>query len=248
MCVWYLPTKGFLPQVAINPNNFNTYWNNFKITAIISLFMYGWSFLYSWRDAAIQGERLQQENVSYQLKQLKSQLNPHFLFNSLNVLTSLIHEDADQAESFTRKLSQIYRYTLEHNENDLVSLSEELTQMAAYRSLLETRFGEAVRFEVDVEDTAGYVAPLALQLLAENAIKHNISSKKKPLTITIKRNNDHLMITNNKQLKHQATDSTGIGLQNIMERYKLISDQQITVADHNDTFKVIIPIIKQRTR
>jgi LytS/YehU family sensor histidine kinase len=168
---------------------------------------------------------VQKENLQSQLEVLRQQVNPHFLFNSLNVLTSLIKLEPDLAEKFTEHLSKVYRYVLENKDNDLVSLNTELDFLEAYLFLLNIRFMDKIRVEFDISiDKNGYlILPLALQLIIENAIKHNSMSKKNPLIIQMFVD-EHLMlnIINNLQERESHMVSTGVGLKNIAHRYELL--------------------------
>ncbi len=189
---------------------------------------------------------LQKENQQSQFEVLKQQVNPHFLFNSLNVLTSLIKIDPSQAESFTERLSKVYRYILEYKEKDLVTLNTEMDCIRAYVFLLDIRFAKKVFVKINLNENfkGAYVVPLALQLLIENAIKHNTFSKKNPLNIELFIDNDnYLNVTNNLQSRETRLASTGIGLVNISKRYSLISEKQPVFEEINKKFVAKIPLI-----
>ena len=169
--------------------------------------------------------RLQKENLQSQFEVLRQQVNPHFLFNSLNVLTSLIKLEPDLAEQFTEHLSKVYRYVLENKDNDLVSLQTELDFLDAYIFLLNIRFMDKIVVKVDIADNKKelLILPLALQLLIENAIKHNSMSKKNPLKIEITIENKNVLnVMNNLQERESHMVSTGVGLRNIEHRYHLL--------------------------
>ncbi len=192
-------------------------------------------------------EQLKRENVVSQLEQLKNQVKPHFLFNSLNTLMSIIPEDADLALDYVQNLSKAYRYILEIKDRKLVSLQEELECIRAYIFLLEIRFGENLLVEIDETGFLEnhHLPPLSLQLLVENAVKHNIISAKKPLKIKIHKNEmDQLIVSNNLQEKQQTMPSTGTGLSNIKNRYEILSNQSIEINKTKDNFSVAIPLIK----
>jgi PAS domain S-box-containing protein len=191
--------------------------------------------------------KVQKENLQSQFEVLKQQVNPHFLFNSLNVLTSLIKVDPDLAESFTERLSKVYRYVLENKEKDLVSLSTELEFLNAYLFLLEIRFMKKLYVEIKV-DRSYYdyqILPIAIQLIIENAIKHNTFSKAQPLKIEIfVDDQQQLNILNNLSLRETRIASTGVGLENINRRYALVSDHKpefIKTAEH---FIARLPLLK----
>lgn len=190
---------------------------------------------------------LQKANLQSQFEVLKQQVNPHFLFNSLNVLTSLIKVEPDLAESFTEKLSKVYRYVLENKEKDMVALSTELDFISAYIFLLNIRFMGKVFVDIDVaKDKYDWIIlPMALQLIIENAIKHNTFSKQKPLNITIYIDDDnYLIVKNNLQTRDTYIQSTGVGLSNISSRYNLIIGKEPEYKKTSDSFIVKIPLVK----
>ncbi len=191
--------------------------------------------------------KVQKENLQSQFEVLKQQVNPHFLFNSLNVLTSLIKIDPDLAESFTERLSKVYRYVLENKEKDLVSLSTELEFLNAYLFLLEIRFIKKLFIDIKI-DKSYYdyqILPIAIQLIIENAIKHNTFSKAQPLKIEIFIDNlDQLNIINNLNVRETKFVSTGVGLENINRRYALVSDQRPEFIKTREHFIAKLPLLK----
>ena len=172
-------------------------------------------------------QKLIAKSANAQFESLKNQLDPHFLFNSLNVLSSLIDENPNQAQQFTDSMSKIYRYVLEQKDKELVSVKEEINFAKTYCELLKTRFEDSVSFEFHIsdEDQKGYVVPLSLQLLLENAIKHNFATVAKPLHIKIYSENGNLIIENNHQARELPNNSTGVGLANIVSRYNLLTSR-----------------------
>lgn len=214
----------------------------------VSTFLHARGFMQNWK-AAMTKESTKQEIVAKtetaKFESLKNQLDPHFLFNSLNVLTSLIGENPNQAEKFTTKLSKVYRYVLEQRNKDLVPISEELTFAKTYMQLLEMRFEDAIEFNIldNVSDGELKMVPLSLQLLLENAVKHNVVSSSKPLVISIYEENNHLIIENNINPKDAIGKSTKVGLQNIADRYGLITDKSVKIENNNTTFKVSLPLL-----
>jgi len=197
-------------------------------------------------EANTQVLKLQKENLQSQFEVLKQQVNPHFLFNSLNVLTSLIKVDPDLAEMFTEKLSKVYRYVLENKEKDLVTLGTELDFIKSYLFLLNIRFAGKVQVKTDVADfeTEKQVVPMALQLLIENAIKHNTFSRKSPLNIEISaQGTGYLTVVNNLQNRKTQMTSTGVGLINISKRYSLLSDAQPVFEMGGKEFIARIPLL-----
>ena len=185
-------------------------------------------------------------NMQSQLEGLKNQVNPHFLFNSLNTLTYLIPENADKSVHFVQQLSKVYRYILELKDKELISLEEELRFLDAYTFLLKERFGENLCVEIDIPDEFlnKNIIPLSLQILCENAIKHNIISSQKPLCLKVFiQNEDKLIVKNNLQKKNQEMNSTRLGLQNIKNRYRFFSEKEVEVIATQEEFVVVLPLI-----
>ena len=213
-------------------------------TIIISIYEGVYSFqLY--RDSLIENKELERKNTQAQLDVLRNQVNPHFLFNSLNTLMSVIPENTDTALKFTEKLSSVYRYILEIRDKEIITLKEELACIDAYRFLLSIRFGQHIefRFENLTDINNKYIVPLSIQMLVENAIKHNVVSKAHPLTITIKIENNHLLVCNNLQLKPKNANSTGVGIKNIQQRYALLANKTISISKTSSQFCVELPIL-----
>jgi len=191
--------------------------------------------------------KVQKENLQSQFEVLKQQVNPHFLFNSLNVLTSLIKIDPDLAESFTERLSKVYRYVLENKEKDLVMLSTELEFLDAYLFLLEIRFMKKLYVDITIDRLYHeyLILPIAIQLIIENAIKHNMFSKANPLRIKIfVDEQQRLTIRNNLNLRETKLESTGVGLENIHRRYALVSDKKPEFLKTTDHFTARLPLMK----
>lgn len=211
---------------------------------IISIFISrGW--LMEWRNTAIEAEQLKSQQLESQNQSLIDQLNPHFLFNSLNVLTHLVYEDADRSAAFIQQLSHIYRYVLDVQEEQLVSLERELEFAGSYLHLQKIRFGGSLHYSLPaVEDEGYFLPPLSLQLLLENAIKHNVVSEQHPLTIRIEKREKKLIVSNNLQLKINTEEHRGrIGLKNIVGRYGFLSTEVPTVQRSEAEFKVELPLL-----
>jgi len=201
-------------------------------------------FFKSWREAAVNEEKLKSELLDYQYKSLVNQVNPHFLFNSLNVLTSLVHDDPDLAVKFIQQLSKVYRYTLENRDRDLVSFEEEKKFIESYLFLLNIRFEDSLKVDLQLNDKKeGMLIPMALQILVENAIKHNMISRQKPLKLKIETCDDVVCVTNNLQLPENKPQSTGFGLDNIKKRLKLLSDKGLEIEQSATTFTAKLPIL-----
>ncbi|MBC7886273.1 MAG: histidine kinase [Ferruginibacter sp.] len=198
------------------------------------------------RQSVEEKEMLKRESLYAQLNALKTQVNPHFLFNNLNTLCSIIPENPKQAVDFVQQMSKVYRHILDVKDEQSITLREELDVLKAYGFLLKTRFGNNLNINIRVPDEKlqKKIAPLSLQLLMENAIKHNIVSADKPLTIDVYALNGNIVVSNNLQVKNQVDESTGTGLDNIRNRYKLLSDQPIAVTESGADFTVSIPLIE----
>jgi two-component system, LytTR family, sensor kinase len=193
----------------------------------------------------VEKEQLERENVVSQLEGLKNQVNPHFLFNSLNTLIHIIPENPDTAIRFVQKLSKVYRYILEIRDTNTTPLSSELEFLKAYIFLLKERFGD--NLHINIHDMQGmeerHIAPLSLQILFENAIKHNIISSEKPLMIDLFIEGDKLIVKNNLQRKNQVQEGTGVGLENIKNRYQLVSKKDVAVIITAQSFMVALPLL-----
>lgn len=205
-------------------------------------------FFSKYKQSELKAEKLKHEIVKSQLKSLKSQVNPHFLFNSLNTLVSIIPDDPQVAVEFVRKLSKVYRYILEMSDTELITLAEEMDFLKSYIFLQEIRFGSKFKVTINVPpDTLNHsVVPLALQILVENAIKHNVVSTEKPLHITMEVDGrDKLIVRNNLQLREQVVESTGTGLSNISNRYQLVAGKQVERIVTTTAFIVVLPLVTQ---
>lgn len=205
-------------------------------------------FYHQLQKTMIEKERLTKESVQGQLEGLKSQVNPHFLFNSLNTLSYLIPENPAKAENFVQKLSKAYRYILEIRERELTTVAEELGFLDSYNCLLKERFGENLHISIDVPDEVRQlqIPPLSLQMLFENAIKHNIVSTQHPLEIKVfVEGKNRLVVKNNLQLKKQEQPSTKVGLENIKSRYLLLTGQEAEVIVTQQHFIVLLPLISK---
>jgi len=203
-------------------------------------------FMHELKNSVEEKELLKRENLHAQLNALRTQVNPHFLFNNLNTLSSLIPENPKHAVDFVQQLSKVYRHILEVEDEKSIPLKDELELLNAYIFLLKTRFGNNLQVNITISDEKlqKKIVPLSLQILMENAIKHNIVSSDKPLHIDVSTENDSLVVSNNLQMKKQINESTGIGLDNIRNRYKMLSDKPVTVTESEGNFTVSIPLIE----
>lgn len=223
---------------------------NYILMAIISLFFY----YFQERERSkkrlqaemLRSARLQKENFEAQLQNLKEQVNPHFLFNSLNVLGSLIHSDREKASEFVNRLSDVYRSFLDNSSREVISLKEELKVVEAYNFLLKTRFGDALIFktEITIDQENYFLPPGALQSLIENAIKHNGSTLKEPLLINIYTKAEELIVENPIKPRPQESPSTRTGLENLKNRYQYLTDRIPSFLKTEKKFIAKIPLLK----
>ncbi len=211
----------------------------------INAFLY---FVRQSKEKASEAEHLKTVVAQSELQQLRNQINPHFLFNNLNVLSALVMKNQQEANSFIESFATVYRHILEAKDQDLTPLEEELNMLKPYQFLLEKRFGEAlvIQFRIPEESHQCYIVPASIQLLIENAIKHNALSVHQPLHITISADpsGQELSVSNKRQSKYKTEKSTGTGLQNIAERYKYATGKSIRVIDAEGVFEVRIPLVK----
>ncbi|RYY97164.1 MAG: hypothetical protein EOO11_11635 [Chitinophagaceae bacterium] len=221
----------------------------------IGLYLLGAVFIYTfltglniYRQAqakVAQAEEVRREFLQMRLQALRNQVSPHFLFNSLSVLSSLVQTDAALAVRFVRQLTKVYRYILDRQELELVTLQQELAFLDAYFFLLQIRFGKKISLQQHLEvDTGSWMLPpLTLQLLVENAVKHNRMSAAQPLRITLHAAPGRVVLANNRSQRDEAGHSTGIGLRNIRGRYALLTRTPVVVDAGSDTFAVTVPLI-----
>ena len=214
-------------------------------TLLVVLVDLGIYLMAQWKSSATEAERFKQENLEFRFDRLKNQVNPHFLFNSLNTLASLVYNDPDTASGFIRQLAKVYRYVLENRDKEVITLAEELTFMEAYLYLVKIRFDDGIRFELDIppEIQSLSIPPMTLQLLIENALKHNIVSASKPLSIKISGKGETLEVRNNLQPKISPEPSTKTGLENIKNRYAFLTQQLVKIVKTETYFSVEIPLL-----
>jgi two-component system LytT family sensor kinase len=218
------------------------------ITLTINIIFHVIYYYNSFQKQKLKEQKVIAGTASAKFDALRSQLDPHFLFNSLNVLNSLIEENTDKAQEFTTGLSKVYRYVLEQKNKELVSLTEELTFAKSYMSLLKMRFEDSLQFNAPevALDSESKVVPLSLQLLLENAVKHNIVNSSNPLKISITEIDGDLVIENNLQPKKILEQSSGFGLANIKQRYHLLTQKKVHVFKSENIFRVSIPILTKQ--
>jgi len=202
-------------------------------------------FMNRLKKTQLEAEQLKKQNIEAQFEALRNQINPHFLFNCFNVLSTLVHKDAEASSKFIAQLSNVYRYLLYNQEKKIVTLQEELAFLDSYTYLLRTRFNDNLIIESKISDGLNQVmvAPASLQMLIENAIKHNVASKKSPLNIVLQTEGDYIKVSNTLQIKEIEEESTKIGLNNIISRYKLLSDKPVKIEKTDALFIVKLPIL-----
>lgn len=195
---------------------------------------------------ALERERYKKESIEAQYQNLTSRLNPHFLFNSLNTLTTIVEEDSKKAVSYIKELSIVYRYVLNSEKSTWVDLPSEIKFTNSYITLLKMRFEENLKLNLDIceKHQLFYILPLTIQLLIENAVKHNEISTSHPLEVKIYCTDEYLIVTNNKQKRQIMPSSTKVGLQNIKDRYWFLVSKEVIVEDTDTTFTVKIPLVK----
>ena len=255
--VYFCNYLNFIVIQGKNPEKFfsgemnfiNWFFINFAI--MISAIGHARGFMAAWKNSTkkeVVEQKLIAKSANAHFESLKNQLDPHFLFNSLNVLDSLIEENPVQAQRFTNSMSKIYRYVLEQKDKELVSVEEEIDFAKTYCELLKTRFEDAVTFDFNIseEDKKGFVVPLSLQLLLENSIKHNFATSSKPLNIKIFTEKGNLIIENNLQTRELPNKSTGVGLANIVSRYNLLTERNVFVEKSEAFFRVKLPILTEK--
>lgn len=215
---------------------------------VVSL-QFGLLFLYKWKGAVVEQEKLRREQVQSELLTLRSHLSPHFLFNSLNILSSLIEPDNNEAHDYLDHFAEVYRYVLKNGDVELIALREELNFLDAYAHLLNKRFTDSLVIERHIDpDYKDYrIPPLAIQLVLENALKHNRLSETVPLQVDIKSIDLPAITVKNNLMPRKVPDheKTGLGLENIRRRYQLSAHKDIRVEKSNDTFMVTLPLIKE---
>lgn len=208
-----------------------------------------WEVIYileKFKEVTAEKQMIEKLQLQQEFSHLKQKVNPHFLFNCFNTLSSLISEDKNQAEKFLDELSKVYRYLLRSNESGMSTVDQELQFINSYYKLLKTRYGNGFELQINIDPKyKEYQLPsLSLQLLVENAVKHNIVSKQKPVQVRIHSSPDaRLIVENNLNKKIHITESTGIGLSNIKEKYKLLNRDEVIVSETNETFMVSVPLI-----
>ncbi len=244
-------------DVIIEENTLSAFLKNNKssnyivpsiVSFVVLLGIHALYFYKAYNENKVKEQKIIAGTASAKFESLKNQIDPHFLFNSLNVLSSLIEENPDNAQWFTISLSKIYRYVLEQKDKELVSVEEELAFAKTYMDLLKMRFENSLFYEMPTSfiNPEAKVVPLSLQLLLENTVKHNVVSEQRPLHIRIYVEGDYLAVQNDYQKKEVLQDRQGVGLQNIVNRYGIITNRKVIIIQNEKTFTVKIPILTKQ--
>ncbi|MEM6799781.1 MAG: histidine kinase [Bacteroidota bacterium] len=198
-----------------------------------------------WKEEAVKSAQLEKENVKARLNTLRNQISPHFLFNNFNTLYGLIDQEPKEAKTYLKKLSELYRQVLAKRNEELITLAEELETLEAYLYLIRVRFPEDIQIDLEVEERPEqfHLPPMSLQMLVENAIKHNAFDEDHPLKIKIRQSEAEIEISNTLHAQKETPASHGVGLENIQNRYQLLSDKAIRIEKSIDTYSVIIPLL-----
>ncbi|WP_165930069.1 histidine kinase [Flavobacterium sandaracinum] len=244
-------------EVVYGNNSFEKFLANEKpsnylasiiITFFVTLSVHAIAFYKAYNENKVKEQKIIAGTANAKFESLKNQIDPHFLFNSLNVLSSLIEENPENAQRFTTSLSKIYRYVLEQKDKELVSVAEELAFAKTYMNLLKMRFENSLFYEMPTTEISAEakVVPLSLQLLLENTVKHNVVSEQRPLHIRICVEGDYLAVQNDYQKKEVLQERQGVGLQNIINRYGIITKRKVLIVQNEKTFTVKIPILTKQ--
>lgn len=228
---YFLETGSFMVKVA------------FSFVFLGSLISNAILFFKNWKEAAVQQEKLKREQLALQYETLKSQVNPHFLFNNLNALTSLINSNPDKAIDFVKKLSEVYRYVLDQKDHELVALETELKFLESFIYLQKIRFETNLDVKIDVNPKNFKVIPLSVQMLVENAIKHNEISDRNPLSIRIYSTDDDYLYVENALQKKAGSEGNGTGIENIKERYEFFTNKKVIISEDGGKFLVGLPLL-----
>jgi hypothetical protein len=243
MGIYKLSWNQFLAQQTVT-----NYRISMLIALVVSLVFYAAWYYKNRQETKVKEQKIIAGTASAKFDALKNQLDPHFLFNSLNVLTSLIEEDPNKAQKFTTSLSKVYRYVLEQKNKDLVTVDEELQFARTYVRLLKMRFEDSIVFDIPEKSSnpEAKIIPLSLQLLLENAVKHNVVTSEKPLHIKVFEDNGVLVVRNNLQEKQVVKKSSGVGLTNIQQRYGILTDRRVHINKTESEFGVELPMLTKQ--
>lgn len=220
------------------------------ISIALSAFFHAMGFMQEWKISIQEKEELKKQNIVSQYEALKNQIDPHFFFNSLNTLSALIDEDKILSQKYIKNLSNIYRYVLDNNEDEISTVEDEIEFCKKYIFLQEIRFENCIKLKIDVDNTFinnKFILSLSLQIIIENIFKHNIISEEGPITIRISNTDKHLEISNNIFLKDKAIHSNKLGLNNIKSRYKFFTNENIIITEDKNIFSIKIPLLTRES-
>lgn len=216
------------------------------ITFLIIAIHEGWYFFMQWKSSLVISEKLEKENLQARFETLKNQVNPHFLFNSLNTLMTYI-DDNPKAVSFVQSLSDFFRYVLLTKDDEVVDIENEINILEKYIYLQKSRFGDNLEININIvtgKINSFFIPPLTLQMLVENAIKHNVISKKKPLYVDVYSDENECICVKNNLQRKKSISSTKIGLNNIKKRYNYLSEKEVIIKETDNVFLVSVPLLK----
>ncbi|WP_051052798.1 sensor histidine kinase [Fulvivirga imtechensis] len=244
----YVTFKGLFTANAPTPEQY-VVMNAYGLVIFIPFYSIYFSlqFLRHWKKSELDVEKFKKESIRAQLESLKNHLDPHFLFNNLNILSSLIDRGKEQSKAFLDNFAEVYRAILRSKDEDLIPLSDELNFIQSYISLLKTRFEELILFKIeggaDIQNKV--IPPLTLQMLIENAIKHNIISEKRSLEVSIAISDEYLIVSNSLNKRpEEPKEQSGSGLENIRRRYRYFTDREIKIMRNASHFTVEVPLIE----
>ncbi|MVT43976.1 hypothetical protein GO495_25495 [Chitinophaga oryziterrae] len=237
------PTLLYFKTLSDDRRTLMSLFRGLVIGGFTYLCAYYLNMLLETQKASIGIEHLKQENLQARLNSLKQQISPHFLFNSLNTLKSVANEE--HVKEYVVQLSLVYRYLLNYNDNNLATVREELAFINAYSFILKERFEDGFSMQINIDDNIRefHIPTLSLQILIENAVKHNVASLSKPLNITISDNDGYIVVSNNLQRKFSSEENTGKGLINISDRYRLLARKTIDINEEEGNFTVKLPLL-----
>jgi hypothetical protein len=225
-----------------------TFFNNLITGILIIGTGTAFELQYKWLSEEKLRKDIEKEQLKTNLALLKNQISPHFLFNNLSVLTSLVYKNQDKAVDFINELSKVYRYVLYSNNSELVTLQDELEFLSHYIYLLKIRFENSISIDIKIDENQkqSYVLPLCLQMLVENTIQHNVASQANPLKVSIYTNNNSIIVENTVRPRSDLNESSKTGLNNIQSRYSFFTDEKIEIVSNDKIFKVILPLISRK--
>jgi len=243
--VMYKLVVGSLPENPVSWGLRSSY-AAILISFVVCLIFVAVAFFQNWKKSLLEAESFKAEMLAYKYESLQNQINPHFLFNSFNVLSDLVYEDQKKAVGFITQLSQLFRYVLDSRDKELVPVREELEFIQAYIYLLKTRFEDKLSIQLDFEASdEEMLVPMTLQLLIENCVKHNEISASQPLIVRILRIEDYIKVENTLQPKPLGEESRKTGLSNISQQYKYFTDKGVIITETDRSYAVAVPLIKR---